>query len=115
MKRPPKLTQSVWPSSTATCAPVLVSHSRTVLSNDPDARRPSGEKATDNTPSVWPSSTATSAPALVSHSRTVPSYDPDARRPSGEKATELTAVRVAFEHGHLCAGACVPQPYRSVI
>jgi len=73
-------------------APVSASHTRTVLSYEPDAsRRPSCEKATDQTQDVCPSSARWGAPVSVSHTRTVLSSEPDAsRRPSCEKATDLT-------------------------
>ena len=41
------LTEPEWPRSVPRASPVLTSHSRTVLSYDPDAtNRPPGEKAT---------------------------------------------------------------------
>ena len=45
------------PSTTRTHSPDDASHTRTVLSSDPDTMRdPSGENDTDHTPSVCPSS-----------------------------------------------------------
>src|SRR5947207_7892908 len=79
-------------SRVACSVPVSASQIRTVLSCEPDAsRRPSGEKATDETDDVWPCSVACSVPVSASQIRTVLSYEPDAsRRPSGEKATDQT-------------------------
>src|SRR5579871_6321674 len=73
-------------------APVAVSHSRTVLSCEPDASSaPSGKNATDVTELVWPSSVCLAAPVAASHSRTVLSPEPDASSaPSGENATDVT-------------------------
>ena len=68
------------------------SHSRTVLSHDPEsACRPSGLHATLKTLSVWPSSTRRHRPLATSHSRTVLSAAPEsACRPSGLQATLQT-------------------------
>ncbi|KAF2185520.1 hypothetical protein K469DRAFT_161266 [Zopfia rhizophila CBS 207.26] len=53
------LTQSEWPSSVCSTAPVPASHSLTVLSFDADASTlPSGENATALTELEWPSSVA---------------------------------------------------------
>src|SRR5579859_3681731 len=52
-----EVTQSEWPSSVCSGAPVAASQSRTVQSSDPDTTcLPSGEKATDLMSLVWPSS-----------------------------------------------------------
>ena len=66
-------------------------HSRTVLSQDPEARRePSALNATLVTMSEWPSRVAIDSPVATSHSRTVLSQDPEARRePPALNATEI--------------------------
>ena len=57
------LTQSEWPSSVCSAAPVAASQSLTVSSSDADATSlPSGEKATALTQSEWPSSVCSAAP-----------------------------------------------------
>ena len=74
--------------------PVAASHSRTVLSALPEARRvPSGLNATLDTASVWPvSGWPMGWPVAASHSRTVLSSLPEAMRvPSGLNATLVTA------------------------
>ena len=70
--------------------PVLLSHSRTVLSSLPETMRlPSGLNATLVTPCVWPISGAPMGwPVSASHSRTVLSSLPETMRlPSGLNAT----------------------------
>src|SRR5260370_15891870 len=60
-------------------APLATSHTRTVLSSDPDASRlPSGDHDTLQTPPACPSSRAVSRPPATSHKRTASSSDPDA-------------------------------------
>jgi len=73
--------------------PVARSHSRTVLSNDADARTlQSGENTIDVIPLEWPSRVLRQVPVAGSHSLTVLSRDPDARNlPSGENLTSLTS------------------------
>ena len=67
-----------------------MSQSRAVLSSDPvRMRRPSGEKATDQTAPSCPEKTFRAFPVSASQSRAVWSSDPvRMRRPSGEKATD---------------------------
>src|ERR1700719_1565174 len=81
----------MWPSSFCFQAPVVASQSRTVLSNEADARTfPSGENATALTERPW-SSVCFQPPVVVSQSRIVLSPEADARTfPSGEKAIALT-------------------------
>src|SRR5438477_192168 len=88
------MTESEWPSSDCSSAPVVASQSRTVLSLDPETTCvPSGEKATDLTESEWPSSDCSGAPVAASQSRTVLSPDPETTCvPSGEKATDETQL-----------------------
>ena len=68
------------------------SHTRTLLSSDPDTTRdPSGENDTENTSPVCPSSVFISSPDDASHTRTLLSHDPDTMRdPSGENDTDNT-------------------------
>jgi hypothetical protein len=72
---------------------VLASHTRMVVSEDPDAIfDPSAEKATQSTERSWPSSGGSSlTPMLASHARIVASPDLDTIiDPSGESATQET-------------------------
>jgi hypothetical protein len=73
-------------------APLLASHTLTVLSCDADASLlESCEKATDLTELLWPSSVCRHAPLLASHTLTVLSLDADASLlESCEKATDQT-------------------------
>src|ERR1700758_1594071 len=69
-----------------------ISHSRAVLSSDPDSTRaPSGLKATEVTEPSCPLKARISFPVAASHRRAVLSPDPvSTRAPSGLKATEVT-------------------------
>src|SRR5438874_295203 len=59
-----ELTESQWPSSVCSGAPVAASLSLTVLSPEPDATSlPSAEKATEVTQPQWPLSVCNGAPA----------------------------------------------------
>jgi len=70
----------------------VASHTRTVLTSDPEAIFvPSGLKLTDVTLSLWPSIVDNRDPVVASHTRTVLSYDPEAIFvPSGLKLTDVT-------------------------
>ncbi len=74
---------------TARQRPEAMSQRRTVPSKEPEASdRPSGLKATLDTPELWPESARSSWPVAASHNRTVLSLAPEASdRPSGLKAT----------------------------
>src|SRR2546423_916701 len=87
-----ELTESEWPSSVCSAAPVTASQSLIVSSNDADATTlPSGENATDLTQPEWPSSVCSAAPVIASQILIVPSTDADATPlPSGENAADLT-------------------------
>src|SRR5271155_5462984 len=87
-----ELTESQWPLSVCSGAPVAASQSLTVRSSEPDATSlPSAEKATEVTRLQWPSSVCSGAPVAASQSLTVQSSEPDATSlPSAEKATEVT-------------------------
>src|SRR5262249_55409236 len=85
-------TTLVWPSRVAGHWPGPKSHTRTVLSSEPEmARRPFGVTATPHTTPVWPSRVARHWPVSKSHTRTVLSSEPEmARRPFGVTATLCT-------------------------
>ena len=71
---PPTSPQLVWPVRARSSSPVAASHTRTVLSPAPLARRvPSGDHATDATALVWPGRARSSSPVAASHTRTVSS------------------------------------------
>jgi hypothetical protein len=75
-----KVLATVWPSNRRISRPLAASHSRSVLSVEPEAMcRPSGEKTTDCTESVWPSKRRISRPLAASHSRSVLSIEPEKR------------------------------------
>jgi integrase len=80
--------------------PVDASHTLTVSSKEPVARRrPSGLKATAITWAVCPSRTRSGSPVVASHSRAVPSQLPLARRrPSGLHLP----CHEEHEHGRYC-------------
>ena len=69
--------QLLWPfKGPTTSSPVSASHTRIVLSSEPETmRRPSGENATDLTQSLWPfKGPTTSSPVSASHTRIVLSW-----------------------------------------
>ena len=71
-----------------------ISKTRTVLSADAEASRPSGLQAHEYTVPSCPSSLATSRPELTSHTRTVLSAEEEASwLPSGLHAHEKTSSR----------------------
>ena len=74
-------TKSLWPLKVDVGASRgerdVISHSRNVLSNDPEARDlPSGANATEYTESVCPSNCAITVLARTSHKRTILSREP---------------------------------------
>ena len=75
-------------------SPVAASHTFTVLSSLPEARRvPSWLNATAVTIKEWPLSVRTSSPVAVSHTFTALSPPAEARRvPSGLNATPNTPL-----------------------
>lgn len=97
------ITVPVCPRSLAGGVPVSTSHTRTVASYDPVARRlPSGLNVTLATTSVCPWKWAIEAPVVRFQIRAVVSYDPVARRvPSGLNAMLATKLvcpwRMAME------------------
>lgn len=89
-----RTTRDVWPSSTCRHFPVPASHTRTVLSSEPEITcRPSDDHATLQTRFVWPSSTRRQTPLATSQMRTMLSSDAEmASRLSGLNATDRTAL-----------------------
>ena len=73
--------------TTRSHGPLAASHTRSILSRDPDTIRPSGSTDTQYTLPVCPSSTRSHAPLAASHTRSVTSHDPDTTRPSGSTDT----------------------------
>ena len=71
-------------------SPVLLSHTRRVLSQDPLTQRPSSSTATQLTESLCPSRVRRHSPVLQSHTRRVWSKEPLTQRPSGSTATLVT-------------------------
>src|ERR1700721_3335104 len=66
------------PRIVSRCRPLSASHTRRVLSSDPDAMRvPSGEKETEVTNMECPVKVERCAPLTASHTRRVLSPDPD--------------------------------------
>jgi hypothetical protein len=78
-------------SRQAVSAPAVTSHSRMVLSQETEARRPSGSMHHfAATQCDCPSRRWVLAPAVTSQSRMVLSWEPEARRPSGQSVAVRT-------------------------
>ena len=80
-------------SRQATSVPAATSHSRTVLSLEPDANHPFGTRQRAVTPCVCPSRDAVLDPFVMSHSRIVLSSEPEANRPSAVTQIEEPPTR----------------------
>ena len=96
--------------------PVATSHSRAVPSTLPErARRPSGEKVTQQIPIVCPDSRRSSWPVATSQRRRGFSSEPERiRRASGERATARTFRSCPASRRSLAAGPGVPDPHGAV-
>ena len=101
------VTGSECPSRRAVSAPVPRSHSRIVLSSEPEARRPSGSthSAAECCPGRVPfAGGPVSAPVLRSHSRIVLSSGARGQAAVGQHAQRGDRIGVPFEAGGLGAG-----------
>ena len=115
--RPRSQTPAVWPSSTRRHRPLWTSHSRTVLSADPErAWRPSGSRPRSRHCRCGlraPAGSARSAPPTAA--RSCHPTPERARRPSGAPGHAPDPVGVAFEHPQAAAAPDLPQPHGLVM
>ena len=108
------LTKALCPLSVAISVAELLSQSRTVLSEEAEARRnPSGDHAMLLTKALCPLSVAISVAELLSQSRTVMSSEAEARAQSIRRPRYAsdTAV-VSFERGDILLPNCCPRVAR---